>query len=284
MEMIDLKVALKQTGALTGRELKHWYRIKIQLVLAFVQPLLWLGLFGQAFRLDALAGGMGGGMPIELAFGGAPNYFSYMAVGMLTVIVLFTCTFSGLSIVWDRRFGFLNKLRVAPIPRGIIPMSRVLAAVTRALLQAMVVLIIAVAFLYVPGLVGLDITNSSFGAMDLLTMLGILLLLALGFAAIFVAIALTITNQDVLMGVVNLLNLPIMFTSAALFPTAIMPDWLRSVANYNPLTFAADGLRQVCFENAVSIHSLGFDVIGLAVFSLIFVAIGIVVAIKVLKY
>jgi ABC-2 type transport system permease protein len=114
-------------------------------------------------------------------------------------------------------------------------------------------------------------------------MLLILGLLATAFASIFVAIALTIKQQETLFAVINLVNLPLMFASAALFPISTMPNWLQAVANVNPLTLAVDGIRQLMFSGSVGIHPLIVDILGLAVFSGVFIIIGIAVAMRALK-
>jgi ABC-2 type transport system permease protein len=263
---------IKETWALTQRELKHWYRAKIQIFMMLIQPIVWLGLFGQAFAF-----------PISPALlNGAPDYMSYMSIGQLAVISLFTCMFVGMSIVWDRRFGFLNKLRAAPIPRGAIPVSRVVATVIRAVISALMVLIIALLFAHIPGLKGLTIT-ANFGVVEFLGTVLIIGLLATAFASIFVAIALTIKQQETLFAVINLVNLPLMFASAALFPVSSMPDWLQGVAKVNPLTLAVDGIRQLMFSGYVGIYSLGVDIIGLVAFAAVFITLGIVVAMRALK-
>ncbi|MDD1743693.1 MAG: ABC transporter permease [Methanomassiliicoccales archaeon] len=268
---------IRETWALTVRELKHWYRVKMQIFVTLIQPIVWLGLFGQAFNLNAL---LPPGTPpaaIENLFAGATNYFSYMAVGMLAVNVLFTCMFGGMSIVWDRRFGFLNKLRAAPIPRSAIALSRILATSFRAIVQMTIVLVIALAFVYVPGLTGLTV-NPGFNAIDLLGLFVVMSLLAVMFASMFTAIALKVENQETLFGIVNLLNLPLMFASAALFPTSFMPNWLKDVANYNPLTLAVDAARQFMFHTANPIYDVGVDLIGLFVIAVLFLVISILVA------
>ncbi|HSV42653.1 MAG TPA: ABC transporter permease [Methanomassiliicoccales archaeon] len=261
---------LRQVIALTVRELKHWYRVKVQIFLTLIQPLFWLLLFGQAFNIPFAPG--------EFP---APNYFTYMSVGMLAVVVLFTCMFSGMSIVWDRRFGFMNKLRASPIERGVIPMSRVIATMIRAMVSAVIVLVLAVAFNYVPGLNGLTLVN-----FDILKLLGILLvlfLLSLGFAAAFTLMALKIKSQEVLIGVANLVNLPLMFASSALFPTATMPDWLQTIAKYNPISWAADAIRQLAYEAPQSMYEVGNEIVALALFALAFVVLGALMARTVLK-
>lgn len=263
---------IRETWALMVRELKHWYRAKIQILMMLIQPVVWLGLFGQAFPIN---------LPPNM-LNGAPDYMSYMSVGMLAVTALFTCMFAGMSIVWDRRFGFLNKLRAAPIARGAIPVSRIMAAMIRAVISALMVLVIALVFKYIPGLKGLTIT-ADFGIMNALGILLILILLATAFAAIFVAISLTIKTQETLFAVINLLNLPLMFASAALFPIEGMPDWLQAIAKVNPLTLAVDGMRQLMFAGSIGIHSLEVDILGLLAFSVSLVVIGILVAMRALK-
>lgn len=147
----------------------------------------------------------------------------------------------------------------------------------RALIQAIVVFIIALLFIYLPGVSGLSL-QGGFSALDMILMVAILFLLALGFAALFTSIALAVENQETLMGIVNLLNLPLMFASSALFPTSMMPDWLKTVANYKPITFAGDGLRQIAFNNPDPVYSLGVDILGLTIFALGLVGVGWLVA------
>lgn len=268
---------IRETWALTVRELKHWYRVRMQIFVTLIQPIVWLGLFGQAFNLNAL---LPPGTPpsvIQELFAGANDYFSYMAVGMLAVNVLFTCMFGGMSIVWDRRFGFLNKLRAAPIPRSAIALSRIAATTFRAVVQMTIVLVIALLFVYVPGLTGLTL-NPAFSAVDLLGLFVVMTLLALMFASMFTAIALKVENQETLFGIVNLLNLPLMFASAALFPTSFMPDWLKSVANYNPLTLAVDAARQFMFHTANPIYPVAVDIVGLFVIAMLFLFLSLWVA------
>jgi ABC-2 type transport system permease protein len=261
---------LRQTYALTVRELKHWYRIKIQIFMTLIQPLFWLLLFGQAFQLPLPPGA------------GASNYFSYMSVGMLSVVTLFTCMFSGMSIVWDRRFGFLNKLRASPIERGVIPTSRVLATVIRAMISALIVMGLALLFAYVPGLDGLSF-YSGFTLLNLLGMFFVLFLLALGFAAAFTMMALKIRSQEVLFGVINLVNLPLLFASNALFPIGPnMPQWLQTIAKANPITWSSDALRHLAFDSQSTLFSLGTDLALLVGFAVGFVVLGALLARRVL--
>jgi ABC-2 type transport system permease protein len=272
---------IREMWALYVREMKHWYRVKIQIFMALIQPIVWLGLFGQSFNLASLVPSVPG-FDISTFLSGAPDYFSYMATGMLAVIALFTTMFAGMSLVWDRRFGFLTKLRVSPIPRGIVPVSRMNSAVTRAIIQAFIVLLIAIGFAYIPGLVGLTL-SPDFGVIDLLGMIVVLTLLAIGFSCVFISVALAVENQDTLFGLINLLNLPIMFASAALLPLATMPSWLQGVAKVNPLTWAADACRTFAFHNPNPIFPVWQEILFLGIFAAIMIGVSIFVARRLLK-
>lgn len=259
--------------ALTGREIKKWYKNPFVLFISLIQPIIWLGLFGKAMNLGAL-------VPTSLLPPGAPNplleflgvkdYFSYMAVGMLSFVVLFATMFSGMSIVWDRRLGFLNKILSTPASRGSIILSKVFIAVIRALVQAGIVLIAAV-------LLGL-VFGADFTPVFLLGVFAALFLMSIGLSALFVAIAVRSTKWETQMAIMNLLNLPLLFASNALFPTSIMPTWLQDIAMFNPVTYGTDAARQLILYDPVSWTSVANDFLFLGVFAVVFATIGIVIS------
>jgi len=233
---------VSQTLALVSRELKHWYRSKTQILTVVIQPMIWLVLFGKAMSgyIHSAAPGV--------------DYFTFLALGMMIITVLFSSMNAGMTLIWDRRFGFLDKLRAAPVPRGVIPLSRVLAAMVKAVVQAILVLIVAL-------LLGLD-TNGLTAASAVVCVITILICAAcisLTVSSVFVAMGLVIRNQEVLTGVTVLLNLPIMFASGAMFPTSTFPDWLRFIANGNPLTYATDAIRQAWggMDQMISVPNVG---------------------------
>ena len=270
---------LSETVALVVRDLKRWYRTPGQIILVFTTPLMWLLLFGQAFNIGKLAPP---GVDVRTYFGGATDYFSFMAVGQTAFIILFGSLFSGVSLIWDRKTGFLAKLQVAPIPRASIPISRMTSTVVKALLQAMVVLVLAALFAYIPGLNGLKFSHQ-FGILEALGLVLFLVLLGLSLAALFVALGLIVKSEETLFGLINLLNFPLMFTSSALIPIALMPDWLKAVAKYNPLTFMVDGMRQLVFHSSIGAQwSVGVDLLGIGVFAALMMALGAVLARKAL--
>ena len=197
---------------------------------------------------------------------GVTDYFSYMSVGMISFIVLFTTMFSGMSIVWDRRLGFLNKVLSTPVSRGAIILSKVFNASLRAMFQATIILALAVVF-------GLNV-SSTFSLLNILGLYAAVFLLCVGLSSVFLALALRSTKWETQMAIVNLINLPLMFASNTFFPISQMPDWIQAIARVNPISYLTDAIRQLTVWQ-LDASSLMVDFAFLGVFAAVFSAIGI---------
>ena len=274
--------------ALTNRELQKWYKVPVLLFMSLIQPVIWLGLFGKAMNFGAIFTGGSFNIPglnipktvldslsatlMQNTFG-TTDYFSFLSVGMLSFVVLFTAMFSGMSIVWDRRFGFLDKVLSTPVSRGSIVMGKVFSSVVRSLVQAAVVLLIAV-------VLGMDVSH--------LSVLGVagafvgLFMMTLGFSALFLMLALRSTDWQSQMAIMNLLNLPLLFGSNALFPSSFMPSWLQDFVKINPISYATDVGRQLLLGSS-GFASLWFDFAYLAGFAILFSVVGIIMSWKLLS-
>jgi len=300
--------------ALTNRDLKKWYKEPILVFMAIIQPILWMGLFGKAMNIGGIFSSNTfslTGIPLPagvdpndqsvqnlLKFMGSPafsqqlspivmkatfgvtQYFSFLAVGMLSFVVVFTAMFSGMSIVWDRRLGFLNKALSTPVPRGAIVMAKVMNSVIRSLIQAAIVVVLA-------WLLGIQF-SASFSILSLLVAFAALFLMCLGLSSLFLAIAIRSTKWETQMAVVNLLNLPLLFTSNALFPTTLMPSWLKTISEFNPITYGTDAARQMIINSTVTLYGIGpghllFDFAYLGGFAIIFATVGIILSIRYLS-
>lgn len=248
--------------------------------MSLVQPFIWLALFGKAMNFTAIFTGGSFNIPginipkqvldqlakdvMQSTFG-TSSYFSFLAVGMLSFISLFTAMFSGMSIVWDRRLGFLNKVMGTPVARGVIPLTKVFNSVVRSLIQASVVLVIAV-------LLGMDVSK--------ITVLGVLgtffglFLMVLGFSSLFVMLALRSKSWETQQAIFNLLNLPLLFASNAMFPAALMPSWLQPIVKVNPISYATDISRQLLLGSP-GMANLAFDYLYLGAFAVILTSVGI---------
>jgi ABC-2 type transport system permease protein len=256
--------------ALTNRDLRKWYTNPIQLFVSLIQPIVWLGLFGKALNFASFITGAPGvnANAILLSFFGTTSYFSFLSCGMLAFIVLFTSAFSGMSVVFDRRFGFLNKALSTPVARGSIVMAKILQSVGRSLIQAAIVLIIAVA---------LGMETSHFTPQGILGAFVVVFLMGMGLSALFTMLALRSADWQTQMAIINLLNLPLLFASNALFPLKIMPTWLQDVVRVNPVSYANDATRQLLI-GATGWGSLWVDFAVLIAFAGILSIVGIVLS------
>ncbi len=242
---------LNTLWALANRDLKKWYKVPFIFIMSLIQPFIWLALFGKAMHISAIFTGGTFNIPglsvpkevinqlgreIMMQSFGTQDYFSFLAVGMLSFIAIFTAMFSGMSIVWDRRLGFLDKVLSTPVSRGAIPMAKVISTIIRALAQAAIVLMIAI-------LLGMDASHIT--PLSLIGAFAALLLLITGFSSFFVTLAIRSTSWEAQMAIMNLLNLPILFSSNAMFPLKYMPEWLQSIAKINPVSHATEICRQL---------------------------------------
>ena len=284
--------------ALTNRELKKWYKAPVIFILSIIQPIIWMGLLGKAMNISAIFSSGSFGQLLEnlvltppltatqslqlgVFFQGLQNsimlntfnttdYFSFMAVGMIAFTALFTTAFSGMSVVWDRRLGFLNKALSTPVSRAVIVFSKVLAATLRSMFQAGIIILIAVAF-------GLQF-GASFNPVFVLGVFGIMFLICVGLSSMFIAITIRSTRMETPMAVMNLITLPLMFASNAFFPTSIMPSWLQTVATFNPMTYTTDAVRQLLINETTDFMVVAKDFAYVGIFAVVAATIGIVLS------
>ncbi len=283
--------------ALTNRELKKWYKAPAVFILTLIQPIIWLGLLGNALNLGSLVGSgsfivpsqlvtqlqltqpqvvvlqqffAGVGDKILQSTFGTTSYISFMAVGMIAFTALFTTMFSGMSVVWDRRLGFLNKVLSTPVSRGVIILSKVFSATLRSMFQASIILLIAIPLGFKAGL--------AFTPINILGIYAFLFLICVGLSSLFIAINIRSSRIETPMAVMNLLNLPLTFASSAFFPIDRMPPWLQAVANVNPLSYTINGMRQLLINDTIDYSTLAFQYVYVGIFAIVLTAIGIVLS------
>jgi ABC-2 type transport system permease protein len=289
------KSKLHGLWALTNRELKKWYKTPAVFILTLIQPIIWLGLLGNALNLGSLLSSNSIAFPAELAsqftpqqlgilqefFSGLQNqimtstfgttsYISFMAVGMIAFTALFTTMFSGMSVVWDRRLGFLNKALSTPVSRAVIILSKVLSATLRSMFQASIILLIALPLGFQPG--------EAFTPINILGVFAFLFLICMGLSSMFIAINIRSTRIETPMAVMNLLNLPLTFASSAFFPIERMPEWLQAVATVNPLSYTMNGMRQLLINPTIDYAQLAIQYAYVGIFAVVLTTIGIVLS------
>lgn len=265
--------------ALTNRDLKKWYQNPVVFVIGIIQPILWLALLGKAMNIGAifnnapqmpaqflaafspsqqqlLASYLGGmQQQIMQATFNTGDYFSFMAMGMVAFVTVFTTAFVGISVVFDRRLGFMNKVLSTPVSRSVIIMSKVISAAARSVFQAGIVTVIAY-------LLGLQL-GANFAWWSILGVFAIVFLIGFGLASLFTAITLRTTRMETPQAIFNLVTLPLMFASSAYFPISNMPSWLQAIANANPISYTIDAVRRLMvFSNGYSQLPLDFAFVG----------------------
>ncbi len=268
---------ISETVALTSRWLKKWARNPIAMLAGAIQGIFWLLLFGNSFNpANAFTSPMGGSLgPLQTAFGGASNYITFLAPGVIGLVVLTTMSFLGSDLVMDRINGYIGMLSTYPIPRSSIYFGGVLQNLVKAMVLATITFMLAI---IVPN--GMALAQG-FGLIDLLGVFVAIALLCAVLSTFFTGIALSVKSMDSFFGIVNFLVFPIMFTSTALFPISFFPNWLRPIADVNPVSLACDAIRLLVINGTLSASQLSDftgDLIGLTIFAAAFTVLGILMA------
>jgi ABC-2 type transport system permease protein len=207
-----------------------------ELITRAIQPILWLGIFGEALS------------KVRAIPTGNYTYLQFITPGILTQSVVFVAIFYGLSVIWERDTGILQKILVTPTPRLALVWGKMISAGVRGLAQAIIIFIFAIVLQ-----INLNLT--------LLSILGVILIVMLGasfFTGLSMIIASIVKTRERFMGIGQVITLPLFFASNAIYPISIMPEWLQIVAKVNPLSYMVDGLRALIVSGDFS--SLPFDI------------------------
>ncbi len=223
------------------RELTKFYRERIQFASSMVTPILWLIVFG-------------GGMGINLRTGViSSEYRAFIFPGIVGMTLLFTSMRSGISVIWDREFGFLKEILVAPISRTSIVLGKALGGATNAIIQGAMLLLLSF-------IVGVQITP-----LDFIAILPVMLLISLGFDGFGLFIASIIDSFEGFQTIMSFIIMPTFFLSGALFPLTNAPSWLKTLSLLNPLTYGVDAIRGIILNEGQ--FPIYYDVLVLLGFS-----------------
>jgi ABC-2 type transport system permease protein len=259
---------LRELAALTRREFLKLGRNPQAIFTALLLPLLYLLLFGQGFNINPTEFLSPNTPPSVIHailaeyFRGAPNYYSYFAAGMVGFVAVTATLFAGANVIFDKLFGIFKRVRGTPAPSTAVFGSRLIAASTQPIALAFFVLGLALLFKHIPGLTGLTVT-ASVGVVGGLEIIAAILLLSLMFGTLFLTFGILIENPQMYFAAVNLLNLPVLLTSDALYPWGAMPHWLQNVSQYNPVSLAVNVLRETLFGSSVYPYAPGIYLLGL---------------------
>ncbi|MEM0142565.1 MAG: ABC transporter permease [Candidatus Parvarchaeum sp.] len=243
---------IKEAYALFIREVKKTFRNKAVVGMMIIQPIMWLAFFGSSFSH----------VPSSFlsTFFHTTNYIAFLLPGELAASMLFVGMFSSMSMIQDKRFGFLKRVLVTKAPKESLFFGKVFGAATRGLISIPVMMLVSLVF----GVVfHLDILNL------IIWIIG-LLLLGVGMASVYSIITMRSNDWQTPGVVSNLINLPLMFSSTALFPSTIFPEWMRDISSVNPLSFAAALGRDFVFNTPTNL----FYLLYLAIFCFLFLGLG----------
>jgi ABC-2 type transport system permease protein len=237
------------------REVKRYLRDRTRIVSSFVQPLLWLVIFGVG-----IGASLRGGVEIP-----GITYQHLIFPGIVGQTLLFTSMFMGISVIWDKEFGFMKEILVAPISRFSIFLGKMVGDSTDALIQGVIVLILGLAL-------GISINPITF-----LASLPIMLLITFGLVSIGLTIASFMGSLESFGAIQSFINLPLFFLSGALFQLQLLPGWMQDASRLNPLTYGVDALRNVLLGGVwqpFQVQPLFVDIAVVGVFDLVMIAIG----------
>ena len=240
-----MRRALPVVWALCVRELLRFARERTQIYAAVARPLLWLVFLGSgmqsAFRAET-----------------GVSYMAFLLPGVIAMTILFGGLLSGVSTVWDREFGFLKEVLVAPVPRTAIVVGKLLSGAVVTTTQALVTMLFA-------PVAGVALST---GVIAALTGLG--MLTSIGVVGLALCIAARMDTLEGFGSLANFVALPLFFLSGSMYPLRHVPDWLRPAVMANPITYAVDAMRGVSL--GVSHHALTTNVavlVGFAALTLV---------------
>ena len=248
-----LKAFASKTLAIADMEVRKLRHDPTELATRAIQPALWLLIFGQV---------MSRAHAIDTA--GTP-YLDFLTPGILAQSVLFIAIFNGISIIWERDLGIVHKFLASPTPRAALVIGKALGGGVRALVQAVVVMVLGLAM-------GVTVRHdaAAIGGLIVFVVLG-----AAVFSSFSLIIACLVKTRERFMGVGQLLTMPLFFASNAIYPTAMMPHALQVISRLNPLTYQVDALRIILLPQFAARQQFGLpmDFMVLSVALVVLVAI-----------
>lgn len=231
------------------REMIRFSRSKSRIIGALATPLFFLVILGTGFS-----------SAFQVRGGGTFDK-SYLAPGLIGMSVLFASLMGGVSIIWDREFGFLKEILIAPVSRFFVSLGKAIGGVTTAMIQGILILIIA-------RLIGIHYVSF----WGVLAGIAVMFISGIGFIGLGIAIASKIESHEGFQMVMSFLTMPLVLLSGAFFPISNLPAWLKTLVYLNPLTYGVEALRYFLLGN--STIPIWQSIIVLVIFSMAMIALG----------
>jgi len=231
--------------AMVYRQVKRWWSARSRVITTIINPLIWiifLGLgWGAVFQPGSINSPSIPGVPVNVIaktieeyfnrlFGGI-DYITFMVSGMAAMTVFMTSFLGGISVIWDKQFGYLKETLVAPAPRWLVITGRIVGDSIVNTIQSLIIILLSFAITTRINPIGVPVA------------LVYLFITSIAFSSLGVIIALKLGSIEGFQMIVNLLTMPLMFMSGVFYPVNTMPDWMKIFAQYNPLSYAVHSVR-----------------------------------------
>jgi ABC-2 type transport system permease protein len=230
------------------RDTIRYFREKSQLYGSIVRPLLWLFILGMGLR---------GSFQLS----GNISYTQFIFPGIVAMAVIFTSIQSAITIIWDREFGFLKEILVAPVPRTSITIGKCLSGTTLSLIQAGIIMLLS------------PLVHVRIHPANIVPLVLVVSITSFALTGVGVLIAARMTSFQGFGTIMNFVVMPMWFLSGAMFPPQNLPSWLNVMVRINPLTYGVDLIRRLVLN--IGYYSPWFDLAFLVVFGFVMVAIAV---------
>ena len=226
--------AWNAASAMFYRQIKRWVTARSRMASAIIQPLIWLvflGLgFGNIFNGEGVLSSNIVSSFFKSIFGGI-DYLTFLTAGLVVMTAFIGSFVSGLSVIWDKQFGFLKESLVAPAPRSVSILGRTIGDATVNSIQSLLIVLVAI-----PIVNGIKISGIPVA-------LAYVFIMSLGFTGLGIALALKFSSIEGFQFLINLVTMPMLFMSGIFYPVTSLPKWLQIINLTNPLSYAVDGER-----------------------------------------
>jgi ABC-2 type transport system permease protein len=227
---------IRGTWVVAYREILRYITERSRIVSSLAMPLLLLVVFGAGFT--NVIGGMAPGV----------DYLQFMYPGIIAITVLTTSLFAGISVVWDREYGFLREILVAPISRTGIVLGKAFGATLQASVQVALMLVLA------------PLLGVTLNAQIILGLIPMVIILSLGLAGLGIMLASFMRSQQGFQTMMQMIIFPLIFLAGVFFPVNQVPVWMEVISKANPLTYGVDAIRQVFLGAEASAMGLGVTI------------------------
>jgi ABC-2 type transport system permease protein len=227
-----LQANLRGVYIIWYRDVLRYSRDRARIVASLGQPLLFLVVFG-----SGLSASLGMGVTQQL---GNVSYVRFLYPGIISMAVLFTAIFSAMSIVWDREFGFLRELLVAPVSRIAVVLGKALGGSTVAMVQGAILLILA------------PIVGVGLNPLNVIELLAVMFLTAFAISSLGILIASRLQTMESFQMIMNFLVMPMFFLSGAFFPLRGLPGWMAVLTRLDPVAYGVDPMRRALLGSTLA--------------------------------